>query len=133
MIEHTTDLRRVKRLADVYYPKSEGPWKLIPSRKVFYLIEVVKGEDLGFWIFHPHPEQDALQLHAAMGPKCSGRAAIRSVQEAFEWIFDNTDYKTIVGETPQVFKPAWMMAAKAGMKHLFTDDFGLRHYEIGKA
>lgn len=129
-IERCTQYRRIKRLANVHYPETLGPWPLVVSSEFYYLIEVEDEKDLGFWIFHPRSEDDKLQFHAAMGPECKGKKAIASAKQAFDWIFDNTGYNAIIGETPQDIKPAWMMAAKAGMEYQFTDDFGLRTYII---
>jgi len=95
VIEHTRDFRRVKRFVDC---------PIVISSDCYYLMESSHGVDSGVWFFGPF--EDALIVHVAMALNCRGRAAMRSGEDAFGWIWGNTGvpaiYAFIEHERPDV-------------------------------
>lgn len=114
MIERTFDYRVVKKMVD---------WNVVVSRNVFYLIY----NGIGLFTFHKH--RDGLMIHADMGKKCRGKKAIQAVEEAFDWILQNTGIKNIYAEIPEDRKTACYMASFCGMdfEHILNN---LRCYKI---
>lgn len=122
MIKRCTDLRRVKRLAP--------EWDLCFSHKIFYLVEEQDGIDLGVIVFVP--DKGGLLVHVEMGVKCRGKQAVKAYQDAFEWIFKNTDCETIIGEIPIDNRAAHIIARRAGGVFEGIEANVLRCYKLTK-
>lgn len=113
MIERCLSYRRIKKAGLV-------DWPLVISSRMFYLMELVDGQDIGIWSFEAHDK--GMKIHANMGEKCRGRKAIESAKEAFQWIFKNTNTEFIYAEIPRFNKKACYVASWAGMKNLGIKD-----------
>ena len=114
MIERTQDYRRVKRLAVENPMDEETPWDFSISRKVFYLIEVKDGKDVGVWAFEPE-EHGVYSMHTAMSPDCRGKAAVVSGLSAIKWLYDNTKADKIIAPVPKRLKHAQRIPISAGL------------------
>ena len=125
MIERCMDLRRIKRISDANPDMTGFRWSLPFTPQVYYLMEVDKGEDLGVWAYEPH--EGDLRGHAAMGPKCRGRDAIRSLKESFDWIWRNTDCRRIIADIPVSYTHVLMFVRNAGMCYQ-SENAGIRRY-----
>lgn len=91
MIERTQDQARVQKFRD-----TSGD----PIEDSYYLLEVVDGEDLGVWYFHPC--EDGMMIHVGMSEKCRGSKAADSGRRAMKWIHGEMGAKTIyVGVNPR--------------------------------
>ena len=123
MIERTKDYRRVKALSP--------DWNICVSDKAFYLIETDNGEDLGVICFHPCDE-DGLLMHVNLGNKCRGRRAAKAYLNAFEWMFDNTECKKLLGRIPRGYRHARTMAVHIGGMFDKIDIDGLRCYSVSR-
>lgn len=122
MIDRCYDYRRIKKFPD---------WRLCVSSKVYYLMEIKDGVDLGVWALHPKDEDDItnLTIHANLGEGCRGRDAIESAKNAFKWIFNNTEFKHIIADIPNDKRHAQFMARWSGMKPYGSSDKN-RSYSI---
>lgn len=123
MIERTKNYRRIKGLA----PK----WDLVVSDKVYYLVEMEDGEDIGAICFHPCDEEGLL-MHVALGTECRGARAGEAYNNAFEWMFANTDCKKLLGRIPHTYQHARVMARSIGGKFTHIDQDNLRCYSVMK-
>jgi len=135
MIEHCTDYRRVKRLADANPISEDKPWKLAIWRDVKYLIETDDdtGEDLGVWCFEPDDEKEnGFLMHAAMGPKCRGKRAVSSALDAISWLFDNTDACGIIAPINVKTRGACVIAISTGLKPM-GEHGDMRRYYIDRS
>lgn len=119
MIEHSGDFRRVKRICD--YPISI-------SREVIYLIEVVDGQDLGVWLFHPY--KDGLSVHVTLGAENRGKKAANSARDAFEWIFNHCQVNIIYAVIPPEKKNVRTLAQVVGFEFTGDDEHGNRVYTL---
>lgn len=106
MIERTKDYRRVKGLAP--------DWALMPSDKVYYLIDVIDGVDVGAICFHPC-HKAGMMVHVVFQGFHRGKDAARSVTMAFDWMFKNTNNDRIVADIPVKFRPVHFLARNVGM------------------
>jgi len=126
MIERTFDYRRISRLT---------PWWPVISKKIIYLIETDGQRDYGVWSFREHFDESVI-IHANLSKACRGQKAIESGKNAFKWIFDNTEFKTIHAEVSMETKDkkgiaVCLMARKAGM--LFTHfQNNKRYFQVNK-
>ena len=120
MIERTTDYRIVNKLA---------PWRVVVSRKVFYLLEKAGDSIKGLWTLEPY--KDGLRIHADLGEEFRGQSAIDSAKFAFDWIFRNTRFNKIYAGIPGKNKPACLVASLAGMRYL-EQDMENRWYQLSK-
>ena len=109
MIIRCTDYRRIKKFPD---------WRVLVSSEVYYLMEVKDGVDLGVWTLHPwlSDYDEGVLMHASMGESCRGKEAKDSGQNAFSWIFANTNHRCIYAAIPDDKRHAQFMAVQAGMK-----------------
>ena len=97
-------------------------WPMISS-DWHYLLFVDDEYPKGMFVLQEH--DDHIEIHAVFNPNFRGKHALRGAREAFEWIFDNTDYNVIVTKPDD--KPHLRhFAATCGMKR--TD----RGYEYGR-
>lgn len=118
MITRTFDYRKVKRLVK---------FNFAISSECIYLIQ----DDMqGLWILEP--VDGKLMLHCQMGVNVRGKKAVDAAKEVFEWVWHNTKYETIYGETPRDNRAACMMAAKAGMTYTHLADDGYIWHEVHK-
>lgn len=121
MIERCQDYRRIKKFPD---------WPLWISSRVYYLIEVKDGIDLGVWTFEPAAKSNIdFTIHASLGEDCRGKDAIGSARQAFHWMFMNTDCAHIHASIPNDKRHAQFMASWSGMK-LQSSDKKRRNYKI---
>ena len=118
MIERTEDYRIVNRMV---------AFKVVISSKCFYLMEKKGKEILGIWSFEPY--KDGLRIHADMGMKCRGKQAIESAKNAFNWVFNNTEFKSIFAGIPHENKPACRVASFSGMRYSGFNDY-CKWYEL---
>ena len=124
MIEHiTSNFRRVKALAPM--------WDMTISPEIYYLIVVDGGEDLGTMVFVPCDEEGLL-MHVELGHDCRGAKAAKAYNEAFQWMFDNTDYETLLGRIPGETRHARVMARHVGAKFEGVDCDKLNCYSVSK-
>jgi hypothetical protein len=124
MIERiTSNFRRVKALAP--------QWDMIISDKVYYLMVVEDGKDMGVMVFHTCNEPGLL-MHVELGHDCRGAKAAAAYKAAFRWIFDNTDYETLHGRIPDTTRHARVMARHVGADFIGVDCDGLVCYNITK-
>ena len=121
MIERTKDYRRIKGLA----PK----WDLVVSDKVYYLVEMENGDDIGAICFHP-TDEEGLLMHVALGIECRGARAGEAYRNAFEWMFTNTDTDILLGRIPETYQHARVMSVYIGGKFTGIDCDGLRCYSV---
>ncbi len=119
MIQHCEDFRRVVRIAD---------WMVNISPTCYYLMEVEEEKDLGVWGFHPY--LDGLMVHVNMTEECRGKAAVESSKDAFKWIFDNTDTKTIYALIPETNKKVQVFAVSIGLSFIYSDKNKNRCYKL---
>lgn len=123
MIERTKNYRRIKGLA----PK----WDLVVSDKVYYLVEVKNGEDVGAVCFHPC-EKDGLMVHIVFSKQHRGKLASKSIKAAFQWLFDNTKHDNIVALIPTDFRRVHFLARNVGMNSDGIEENLFRCYSISK-
>lgn len=123
MIERTKEYRRIKVLAP--------DWDLVVSDKVYYLAEMNGHEDIGVICFHPC-EETGLLMHVEMGWKCRGSRAGEAYNNAFKWMFENTDHETLLGRIPKDYVGARVMAHNIGGHFDGIDVDGLRCYSVSK-
>ena len=118
MIERCFDYRRIQKFPD---------WRMCVSQELFYLMEVKDGKDLGVWTLHPW--HDGLLIHASLSKECSGKCAKHSAIQAFNWVFQNTQYKDIYASISNSKRHAQFMAVSAGMNFIYSDN-DKRYYKI---
>lgn len=124
MIERvTSNFRRVKALAPM--------WDLIISPQIYYLIVSRDGEDVGVMCFHPCDEEGLL-MHVELGHDCRGKKAAAAYEAAFQWMFDNTEYETLLGRIPGETRHARIMARHVGAKIDGVDCDGLNCYSVSR-
>lgn len=130
MIERAFDYRRVNRLAKANQIDANTDWKLTISRKVFYLIEVQGGNDMGVWCFEP--ENDGVySMHVAMSPEWRGRKAIDSGLDAIKWLYQNTNADNIIAPVPEYLKHAQRIPRGAGLVYRGIEH-GRKIYEMNR-
>ncbi len=130
MIERTNDYRRVKHLTDANPIDAETPWDLTISSKVFYLIEVQDGKDVGVWAFEP-VENNAYEMHTAMSPACRGKSAVDSAIAAFVWLYDKTDADRIIAPMFTRLKHAHRIPRMVGLVYEGIQD-GFKIYTMNR-
>lgn len=121
MIERTSDYRRVNRIT---------PWWPVISSEVLYLMETDGNRDSGVWTFHEYFDEGLL-IHADMTRACRGKKAVKSMKEAFKWVFENTGTKTIYAKISKQKRPASFMAVASGMSftHFQNNE---NYYQVNK-
>lgn len=94
--------------------QASGEWHCILG---VYVPELVGCFPLNFWL-------DSVEIHVAFHPHFRGEFAVKSAQEAFRWVWDNTNYHTIIAEIedPHVAR----YAERCGMRKVGD------HYEVRK-
>lgn len=121
MIERCTDYRRVKALTG---------YIVCPSPEVFYLVETDGIDDLGVVWFHTC--DGGHMVHVQMGDMMRGKKAAQSINDAFEWMFENTACEKIIGEIPIERRAVHFMAKHVGFKFDGIDKGVLRCYSLTK-
>ncbi len=119
----TSNFRRVKALAP--------QWDMTISDKVYYLMVVDGGEDVGVMVFHTCDEPGLL-MHVELGHDCRGAKASAAYNEAFQWIFDNTEHEILLGRIPGTTQHARVMARHVGADFTGVDCDGLMCYNVTK-
>ena len=124
MIERTFDDRRVSRLT---------PWWPVPSKKIIYLLETDGQRDYGVWSFREYFDESVL-IHADLTKACRGQKAVDSARNSFNWIFENSGFKTIhakISTKVKEHKAACLVAKWSGMAftHFQNNE---RYYQVNK-
>ena len=83
-------------------------------------MEVQDGQDVGVWVAHHHP--GGCQIHAAMGPRCRGRAAIDSAKDLFRWLFDVAGVAGVYAKIDRAQRAACLVAVRSGMIQTGADN-----------
>ena len=124
MIERTWDYRRVSRITK---------WWPVISSKTIYLIETDGQRDYGVWSFREHFDESVM-IHADMTKACRGRKAVESAKNAFKWVFENTEVKTIhaqISTSTKLKKAACLIAKWSGMEFTHFEN-NERYYQVNK-
>ena len=124
MIERAKSYRRIKAIAP--------DWDLVVSGEIYYLIETEQGNDVGVIVFHPC-DSDGLLMHVELGKECRGARAATAYRNAFNWMFSNTDHKTLLGRIPADNAAARFMARAVGGVFSGVDGDGLRCYSVSRS